>query len=379
MKQTSTVFLTCLAVVFLFNGCTQDAPEKDKKEKPEHLVEFVTLARTDLGVSISRTGSLKVLREVKIHTQEEGRITELPHHQGDKVVKGALIARLDDSLLRSQYHRAEAVLNKNIQDIRRMRDLFRRKLASDQEIANAETELAVAKADMEVLETRLGYTKIYSPVTGIVTQRITEPGNIAERYSHLLTIVDPTSLITEVSVSGLLLPELKVGDAAQVRIDALGASQFPGIITRIHPSLDPVTRRGIIEVGLNPVPAGALPGQLCRVKLDTHAGNRLVIPSRALRRDTEGEYVYVMDDDSRAQRIAVTSGLRISEQIEIISGLEEGQRVITRGFLSLKPGKQVKPVHVPGADKKPDQASADDKKPGKGKFNPAMTTSPGLF
>jgi membrane fusion protein (multidrug efflux system) len=173
---------------------------------------------------------------------------------------------------------------------------------------------------------------------------------VAERYSHLLTIADPTTLITEVSVSELILPELHVGNRALVRIDALGPAQYQGVITRTHPSLDPLTRLGIIEVQLNPVPVGALPGQLCRVTLETHVGNRLVIPFRALRRDSKGEYVFVVNDEGKTVRIGVNTGLRIDEQIEILpgekGGLSEGQQVITRGFLSLKAGIKVKRVQL---------------------------------
>ena len=347
--------ITILLALLVLNACSPE-DEHAKKKKPEHLVETAIATRAELSLSITRTGTLKVLREVKIHSQEEGRVTELPYYEGDKVKKGTLIARLDDKLLRAQFNRAEATLKKSRSDIKRMRGLHKRKLASDQEIANAETEYEVAKADKEILETRLGYTKIVAPLTGIVTQRVTEPGNIAERHSHLLTISDPTSLITEVTVSGLLLPELKVGDPAQVTIDALGSEQLQGVITRTHPSLDPVTRRGIIEVELSPVPAGALPGQLCRVTLNTHSGNRLIIPFRALRRDTEGEYVFVVNKNNKAERVSVTSSLRMNERIEILpalkGGLTDGQQVVTKGFLSLKAGKKVKSVTKPASPPK---------------------------
>lgn len=347
MKHLLSVFIVFLATIFVLSGCNSDTPEKAKKNKNEHLVEIAAAIQTNLEVTVTRTGTLKSLHEVKIYNQEEGRITELPFYEGDHVNKEILVARLDDKLIRAQLHRAEATLKKSQQDIKRIRDLYKRKLASDQEIANAETEYEVAKADKELLETRLGYTRIVAPINGVITQRLTEPGNVAERYSHLLTIADPTSLVTEVTVSELLIPELKVGDPANVRIDALGEQHYPGVITRIHPSLDPVTRRGIIEVELKPVPAGSKPGQFCRVTLATHAGDRLTIPFRALRRDSQGEYVFVVNTESKVGRVGVTSGLRIDEQVEIISGLNEGQQVITKGFLSLKVGKKVKPVNTP--------------------------------
>ena len=137
---------------------------------------------------------------------------------------------------------------------------------------------------------------------------------------------------------------MSAGASARLRIDALGDQVYEGLITRIYPTLDPVSRRGTIDVELQPVPEGAAPGQLCRVELGTHAAQRRVIPFSALRRDEESEYVFVLDADSKAQRVNVQSGLRLAEKIEITEGLEDGQQVITRGFLGLTSGKKVKPV-----------------------------------
>jgi membrane fusion protein (multidrug efflux system) len=119
---------------------------------------------------------------------------------------------------------------------------------------------------------------------------------------------------------------------------------FSGKVSRIFPNLDPVTRRGTVEVELNPVPPAARPGQLCRVKLKTQAADRLMIPFSALRRDQKGEYVFAIDAEGKVQRTAVIGGLRIDEQVEILKGLTDGQQVVTKGFLDLMPGKTVKVV-----------------------------------
>jgi membrane fusion protein (multidrug efflux system) len=196
-----------------------------------------------------------------------------------------------------------------------------------------------------MLSTRLGYTEIRSPIDGIVSQRLSEPGNIAERYTHLLTISDHSALITEVNVSELLVSHLHIDDAVKVTVDALGNEIFSGRISRIHPNLDPMTRRGTVEVTLEPVPPGARPGQLCRVEFNTRTAERLVVPFRALRRDTDGEYVFLVEGD-KAMRRGIDSGLRIGERVEVLRGLEAGQRVVIKGFLDLVNGKQVSDISV---------------------------------
>lgn len=340
------LLLLVLLSLFATGGCDKqvEAP-KAQGERP-HLVETAPVVSDSLNVVRTRTGTLRARREVKIYAQEEGRVTALPFYEGDRVSEGDVVVKLDDTLLRVQLARATATRKQAQQDLQRLKELRTRKLVSEDEYARAVTQLEVAEADEQVLQTRHGYTTIRTPIDGLVIERLSEPGNLVQRLEQVLTIADPSSLMTQLPVSELILPDLRVGDAARVRIDALGDQVFEGRITRIHPSLDPVTRRGTIEVELNPVPEGAVPGQLCRVELSTHASRRKVIPFVALRRDETSEYVYILDEESRAQRVNVNSGLRLAELIEITEGIEEGQQVITKGFLDLMPGMPVKPVNL---------------------------------
>jgi len=338
---------TLLACLLLSAACSQETGKKSETSKrtaKAHLVEVTEVRRENLRYSRVRTGTLRARREVQIFNQEEGAITELPFYEGDRVRQGDLLVRLDDKLLRAQLERAVATRRKAEQDVKRLSKLVKKRLVSDEELASAETALEVARADERVLDTRLGYLTIHAPFGGVVSARLTEPGNVVARHTHLLTVSDPASLVTELTVSELSLPFLARDDAVQAHIDALGDKVFGGRITRIHPGVDPITRRGVVEVELKPVPKGARPGQLCRVTLSTRAARRLVIPFSALRRDEQGEFVYVVDAEGKAQRASVRSGMRLAERVEVIEGLHEGQPLITKGFLGLTPGTAVQPV-----------------------------------
>jgi membrane fusion protein (multidrug efflux system) len=338
-------FFPCVLVALAgMGGCSRPEEPAGGNRDKEHLVETAPVITDNLSVVRTRAGSLRARREVRIHAQEEGRLTELPFYEGDTVKAGDVLVQLDDTLLRLQLQRAAATRKQAAEDVQRLKELRGSKLISENEYTRAVTALEVAEADERLLQTRLGYTTIRSPFAGVVTERLSDPGNIIERHQHVLTIADPSSLVTELPVSELILPGLEIGDVAQVRIDALGDRVFEGRIVRIYPNLDPLTRRGTIEVEVDPVPEGAAPGQLCRVELNSHAARRQVIPYAALRRDADSEYVFVLDEESRAQRVAVESGLRLADKVEIRQGLQDGQQVVTRGFLGLSSGKTVKPV-----------------------------------
>lgn len=345
MERNNKVTRSLLLVLFIaLSSCSQGEENAPKRKSRAHLVEATVVERASVGVSRTRTGTLRSRVEVKIYNQEAGQITQLPYYEGDRVETGDIVAKLDDRLLRAQLARAQATRRKAEQDLKRVKSLVKKKLISEEELTRSETDLEVAKADEDVLLTRLGYATIKSPISGLVIERLSEPGNVAERYTHLLTIADPDSLITEVSVSELLLTHLSVGGSTSVSIDALGKRIYTGRITRIHPNLNPITRQGTIEVELNPVPRGARPGQLCRVQLNTQISDRIMIPFRALRRDSDSEFVFRIDTNGKVERSKVLSGQRVEERVEILQGVNEGDKIVTKGFLGLESGKSVKVV-----------------------------------
>jgi membrane fusion protein (multidrug efflux system) len=349
--RPAIVFVISL-VSLLLTSCTDRSPSTNPSTSPQkkvHLVETFAVVRQTSSVERERTGTLRAQQEIEIYNQEGGRITALPYYAGDRVKKGDLVARLDDRLLRSQLARTQALRRKAEKDLQRIQGLADRRLAAQSELTRVETELAVANADEQMLETRLDYTRLRAPIAGVISERFSEPGNIAERYTHLLTISDQRSLITDVTVSELLINKLRLGDAAAVTIDALSAPGSPvlqGTITRIHPNLNPITRTGTIEIVLNP-PPGARPGQLVRVRLQTQEAERLLIPFTALRRSSQGEYVFILDAEQRARIRPVVTGLPIDDRIEVLDGLTQGEQVVVRGFTNLHAGTEVTVVASP--------------------------------
>lgn len=336
-----------LLIAAALSGCGQQAPapEKEKKRSPSaHLVQVRPVVFEPVSSAYERSGSLRVRRIARIYNQEEGRILELPWYEGDRVKQGDLLMRLDDALLRAERDKARANRRQADLDLKRMKNLVQRNAASKDERERARTALDVADAELRMLKTRLGYMRLQAPFDGVVSERLVEPGDVIGEHTHVLTLVDPASLVVEVQVSELLLPQLGKGDPAQVRIDALGGQVHQGRVQRIHPVLDRNTRQGVVEVLLEPIPEGARAGQFARVTLQTAQRPRLMIPFVALQRDRDGEFVFRVGDDGKVLRTAVRSGLRVVDRVEILDGLEKGWPVVTRGFLGLTPGKPVKIV-----------------------------------
>jgi len=336
--------VTVIAVLALIlSGCSDNTPNKSSHPKrPAQLVELSTVSFEAIQHKSQRTGTLKARKTIRIFNQEEGSLTSLPFYEGDLVKKGDILLTIDDHLLRAQSDKARATLKQAQQDLIRLQKLRKKRLVAEDEVNRARTALNVAEAEQRLLSTRLDFTTLTAPIDGVISERLAEIGDVAPRHTHLLTLIDIKTLITEVAVSDLLISSLIEGETVEVSIDALPKQTFKGRILRIHPTLNPSTRNGIVEIILDPAPAGARPGQFSRVNLTAKISSRLLIPFKSLRQDNKGSYVYLVSDDNKVSRQHVTTGLRFTDRIEIISGLDAGQQIVSKGFLGLKVGKTVR-------------------------------------
>jgi membrane fusion protein (multidrug efflux system) len=334
------------AALAVLAGCGAESNSKPAASAPRlHLVELAKAEPGRLSYTADRAGSLRAVREVRILNQEEGRLTEVRVREGDRVKAREVVVRYDDRILRAELDKASATLNQAELDHERARQLKEKGFVSDDAVSRAATAREIARAQVRLLAARVQHMTIAAPFEGVVARRLVEPGNVTPQHTHLLTIIDPSQLVTDVNVSELVMPYLAVGDKAEVRIDALGEKLHLGKIVRIHPAIDPATRTGRVEVVLNPVPPGARAGQFCRVVLSTGASEQLVVPLAALQRDVKGEFVYVFQEaDGTVRRTGVATGLRLADRVEIRDGLERGAQVVVKGFLGLDAGKRVKPV-----------------------------------
>ncbi|VAW62837.1 Probable Co/Zn/Cd efflux system membrane fusion protein [hydrothermal vent metagenome] len=351
--STLTLIVACSLLLTACGDTSQNTlSPRSKHGKSTHLVETVRATYKDIAIIRTLPGTLQAIREVKIINQVPGLLVDLPAYPGDRVKTQQILVRLNDSLPKAEVLKAQATLDQTSLDLRRLKDLAPRKLASESEIAQAQTLRDIAAAELQLKQIQYQHTRIKSPINGVISERLVEPGDVIPLHSHLLTILDTTSLKAEIYLSELLLPLINRGNSVTIRIDALNDQQFTGKIKRIFPAIDKDTRRGTIEVILSPVPENARAGQLCRVRIQTQKKSRLMIPYDAVRYDKQGEYVYSFANN-QVKRVNVSLGIQQGALIEVLNGLQDQQEIISQGFFGLKDQMPVKKVEPPST-----QASA---------------------
>ena len=347
-RGSGTLPLLALAAALLLTACGEAATPKAKPAPRDHLVELAVVETGSLDYPAERSGNLRALREARISNEETGRIATLTVRAGDRVAAGTVLVQYEDALLRAALDKAQASAEVARSEHRRAGELVGRGFVSAEAETRARGTLEIAEAEQRQLETRLGHLTLRAPFSGVIAERRAEPGDVTPTHTHLLTLIDPAQLVTEVSVPEALLATLTVGDPAGVRIDALGKAAHRGRIVRIHPAIDPTTRMGRVEIILDKPPPGARPGQFCRVVLRAPDAARTIAPLAAIQRDAREEYVFVYrvaaGQPGSVERRAVTTGQRLADRVEITAGLAAGDTVVVKGFLGLAHGKAVKPT-----------------------------------
>jgi len=347
MKLGSAMFfhnnfkvISLILAILVLTACSDDQADRKRHKKSAHIVETASASTKQVSVQKTLPGTLEAVRTVQIFNQVDGLLTSLPFYPGDVVEKDTVLAKLDDALISAELNKARASLKQAKLDLKRLKNLLPRKLASDDEVAKSKTAVDIAQAELNHHTTKFAQTVIKASFTGIISERLVEPGDVIPLHKHMMSLIDTNSLKVKIYISELLLPLIQKNDQVEIKIDALGDQKFNGQVARTYPTIDADTRRGVIEVELNPVPDGALPGQLSRVTLNTKSKQRLMIPFDAVRHDNDGAYVFSVSEN-KSKRINVRTGLQNNEDIEILEGLNKNDIVITRGFFGLKNNQAV--------------------------------------
>jgi multidrug efflux pump subunit AcrA (membrane-fusion protein) len=224
---------------------------------------------------------------------------------------------------RSQYE----IAKKHVDDLQ--------SFAKDQEIKAAAAQRDVAKAHEQSAQVQLSYTKITSPIDGVVTDRPIFAGEMPQSGSPLITVMDISQIIAKTHLSPQDAAILKVGDAANLII--AGAAPIAGKVTQISPALDPTSTT--VEVWIQAAnPNGRLkPGSSMRVEaIAKTVPGALVIPySAVLTGATGNTSVIVVDSENKPHKKSVTLGIRDGANVQVVEGLDSGERVVTAGAFEL--------------------------------------------
>ncbi len=348
------------ALLLLLSACSKKAEEDEVKsaQVPTISAETAKVTRQPMAREIIVRGIVAAApnEDVKISALVAGRVVAVPVAEGDTVRKGQVVAEIDRRPLEDQRRQAaaavdqaQAALENAKANLDRTDRLFKQGIAAGKEVEDARSQYAAAQAAVEQagagLDTanrNLERTTVTSPIAGQVVKRLVANGEQ----------VDGTAAQPIVEVANLDLVELAANIPAEylggVRTGlpvAITAETFPGRtfagqVVAIAPAVDPASNSALARIRIRNAERLLKVGLFAqaRIPLEQHK-DALVVPASAITRDTEGAAVYVLNGDT-AERKAVTTGIETPQAVEIVSGVTEGQLVLTSNVHGL--GDKVK-------------------------------------
>jgi len=245
---------------------------------------------------------------------------------GDVVTNGQILATLDDRDIREQLGAVEAQFKQAEVEGTRTIKLFEKGATTDQNRIAALSAYEAAKARLQQMRVMLSYTVITSPMDGVVTDRRAEAGDLAAPGQVLLAVYDPMQMRLNVAVPGRLLPKFPLNQSVEVRLDDV-KSVIQGTVQEIVSEIDPLSRTQMVKVHLARNGTTILPGSYGRIRVEGEAHAAVWVPAAAVYRVGQQELVQVVAE-GRAIRRVVRTGVMQGAQIEVLSGLAEGEVIL---------------------------------------------------
>jgi len=351
-----TVVIVLIAVLSGgLSGCSNE--HRAEPTAPETLtnVSVIVAQKKTVPDWLEAVGNVRAAQTSQVSSQMMGTIVEIRSHEGDRVQNGQVLAIIDDAQPRSAADQATAALavaEKEVSaadsdlilaqtTLQRYQQLYDKKSVSPQEFdeIKARFQSTEARRDMaragqtqasEVLtqaQNSLSYTRIRAPFSGIVTEKKADAGTLASPSMPLFTLEDTRSFRLEVTVDESDIRLVHVGQVAPATIDSLGNIQLPAKIVQIVPTADAASRSFLVKVEL-PADTRIRSGLFGRARFPRGERSALLIPRSSLVERGQLQGVYVLDANQIAGLRYVTLGRSTGEQVEVLSGLQAGEKLV---------------------------------------------------
>jgi membrane fusion protein, multidrug efflux system len=318
-----------------------DEKDKDGEKKPEAVpVEVVNVSRKPISASYAGTANLEAPGESQVVAKTSGVMVQLMAEEGQVVRKGQVLARLDGDRARLEAERASTTVRKLENNYRRSQKLRAEKLVSADADDQIRYELESARASLALAQLELSYTNITAPISGVVAQRMVKPGNLVNLNTPVFRIVDNSHLEAVLNVPEREMAVLKQGMPLRMIVDAIPGNVFEGKVDRVSPVVDSGT--GTFRVVCAFIGNQTLrPGMFGRIEVVYDQRNNVLTMPRTALLDDEGESAVYVVRENKAVRVPVKLGYSNGEFAEVISGLKEGERVITAGKVAVRDGTEI--------------------------------------
>lgn len=330
MKKRNSLALIALATALAACGSGSE-PAATQGAAP---VRVAVVESAPAVESLRAVGVLAPADEVRLAFKTGGVIRSIAVVQGEPVREGQLLATLADDEIAAAVSQARAVADQAVRDLERGRALLADEVATREQVEDLATAHAVANAQLRSALFNAKHSRIEAPGDGLVLRRLAEPDEQVAAGQPVLVVGNTGGgWVVRAALSDRDVVRVQPGSAAEVVFDAFPDRRFAAKIVEIAAAADPQTGTYEMKLSIDPQGARFVQGLVAKVVIaDPDAENVAVVPvTSLLEADGRVATVFVVAESGVAKRVSVRTGRLIGERIEVVAGLDLGDRVVTEG------------------------------------------------
>lgn len=335
MKGT---ILLAAGLSLVLAGCGHKTKNVELATLPTATVRVQTVESKKRVATEEVVGTVRAKLRSVIEAKVSGKVGQMLVVPGQQVKAGELLAKIDAREIQARVEQVVAVRQQAEADLKRFASLLEQKILAQAEYDNALAKARVAQAAVVEAETLLGYTKVIAPFDGVITRKHADVGDLAVPGKPLLEMEDSRTLRLEADVPEAVVGKVALGDKLAVNIAAI-RSELEGTVSEIAPTADPGSRTFLVKLDL-PAKPDLRAGQFGRVEMPVGETSALRVPVAAVVQRGQMEIVFVVRD-GKAQLRLVKTGKRLGDEVELVSGVEAGEKVGVEGAVALGDGQPV--------------------------------------
>ncbi|MGN6512541.1 MAG: efflux RND transporter periplasmic adaptor subunit [Lysobacteraceae bacterium] len=334
-------FLATALVLAALAGCGRQPADARKDDAKPVAVTTTVLAARPYHDALQALGTAQARESVAITAKVSDVVTRLAFDSGQRVRAGQLLADMNSAAQRADVAAAAASLRDAEQQLRRGAELERQQLIAKSQFDTLQANRDAAVAALAARRAAVSDRTITAPFAGVLGLRQVSPGALVTPGTVITTLDDDSSIKLDFTLPESALSAIAPGQAVSARSDAWPGQVFDGRIAQVDSRVDPDTRAVKVRAEL-PNPDGRLrAGMLLRVAVQLPARQALVVPEIAIQQEGDRAYVFRVDAGGKADKVPVRLGSRHEGEVEVVSGLKAGDRIVVEGTVKLHPGSRV--------------------------------------
>lgn len=346
-KSVMVLASLCAIIINLssaWQACGQEkGKEEAQKAKPLPVVAAQKAQVAPLSRSLELTGTATPTRQARLASPGEGPIQNCRVREGDQVKRGERVLAIGRSGAAAAQVTAMAESVKEQEaELNRTKILVQSGAVPGSQLDTARAKYEGARALLAKARESAGDYSVEAPWEGVVSKVLVKDGDFVAPRAPLVEMYDPNSLVIRLAVPEAQSTMVFKGLPAKVQLDAYPGKTFEGKISLVYPDLDTRMRTRTAEVKLD-YPVALIPGMFARLQVVMETTtDAVVVPGDAVLFLPNGEKVVFIIKDGKAQRRVVQTGLEAGGRVQIVSGVQQGETVVTAGNEKLKDGMEVK-------------------------------------